>query len=52
MASTASTTIYYLTETTPCATSVDTVVVSVCGIGINELENNKYFKLYPNPNEW
>ena len=49
MASPASTTTYYLTQTTPCAVSVDTVVVSVCGIGINEIENDKYFKVYPNP---
>ena len=52
VASPNSTTTYYLTQTTPCAVTVDTVVVSVCdGIGVNELENKTHFKLYPNPND-
>ena len=49
MASPASTTTYYLTQTTPCAVTTDTVVVTVCDMGIAELGNDKYFKLYPNP---
>ncbi len=52
MASPSIATTYYLTQTTPCATTVDSVMVTVgnCTVGINEYKNeNSNFKLYPNP---
>jgi hypothetical protein len=53
MASPATTTTYYLTQTTSCATTVDSVVVSLgdCTVGVREYGKDKpNFKLYPNPN--
>ena len=46
------TTSYYLTQTTPCTVTKDTIVVTMgnCTIGINEWDINKEIKLYPNPN--
>ena len=52
MASPATNTTYYLTQTTPCATTVDSVVVSLgdCTVGVNELGiKNEELGIYPNP---
>ena len=50
MASPNITTTYYLTQTTPCAVTVDTVEVSVCdGVGVNENNKEDIVEVYPNP---
>ncbi len=50
MASPSITTTYYLTQTTPCETTVDTVMVSVCdGVGVNENNKEDMVEVYPNP---
>jgi len=50
MASPTTTTTYYLTQTTPCATTADSVVVSLgdCTVGVQEY-NNSEITIFPNP---
>ncbi len=45
------TTTYYLTQTTPCAVTLDTVLVTLgnCYIGINEITKENTVNIIPNP---
>ena len=52
MASPTVATAYYLTETTPCGVTMDTVIVSMgnCTVAVNELiMDNEELIIYPNP---